>query len=122
MTQVFAGRYQLVDLLGRGGMGDVWRVWDLRDGVYRAAKLQRQADSASLLRFVRESSTRVVHPHVVAPTGWSAEDGTVLFAMPIIGGGSVADTTAFFGSGSNALERLSADFAKTVVASILEAF
>lgn len=39
-----------------------------------------------------------------------------------VGGGSVADTTAFFGSGSNALERLSADFAKTVVASILEAF
>ena len=97
MTQVFAGRYQLVDLLGRGGMGDVWRVWDLRDGVYRAAKLQRQADSASLLRFVRESSTRVVHPHVVAPTGWSAEDGTVLFAMPIIGGGSVAQVVADHG-------------------------
>lgn len=97
MTQVFAGRYQLVDLLGRGGMGDVWRVWDLRDGVYRAAKLQRQADSASLLRFVRESSTRVEHPNVVAPTGWSAEDGTVLFAMPIIGGGSVAQVVADHG-------------------------
>lgn len=78
-------------------MGDVWRVWDLRDGVYRAAKLQRQADSASLLRFVRESSTRVEHPHVVAPTGWSAEDGTVLFAMPIIGGGSVAQVVADHG-------------------------
>lgn len=78
-------------------MGDVWRVWDLRDGVYRAAKLQRQADSASLLRFVRESSTRVVHAHVVAPTGWSAEDGTVLFAMPIIGGGSVAQVVADHG-------------------------
>ncbi|GAA1751820.1 serine/threonine-protein kinase [Aeromicrobium alkaliterrae] len=97
MTQVFAGRYQLVDLLGRGGMGDVWRVWDLRDGVYRAAKLQRQADSASLLRFVRESSTSVEHPHVVAPTGWSAEDGTVLFAMPIIAGGSVAQVVADHG-------------------------
>ncbi|WP_229051720.1 serine/threonine-protein kinase [Aeromicrobium sp. Leaf350] len=97
MAEVFAGRYQLVDLLGRGGMGDVWRVWDLRDGVYRAAKLQRQADSASLLRFVRESSTRVEHPHVVAPTGWSAEDGTVLFAMPIIGGGSVAQVVADHG-------------------------
>ncbi len=67
------------------------------DGVYRAAKLQRQADSASLLRFVRESSTRVEHPHVVAPTGWSAEDGTVLFAMPIIGGGSVAQVVADHG-------------------------
>jgi len=97
VSEVFAGRYQLVDLLGRGGMGDVWRVWDLRDGVYRAAKLQRQADSASLLRFVRESSTSVEHPHVVAPTGWSAEDGTVLFAMPIVEGGSVAQVVADHG-------------------------
>ncbi len=96
--QVFAGRYQLVDVLGRGGMGDVWRVWDLRDGVYRAAKLQRQADSASLLRFVRESATRIDHPHVVAPTGWSAEDDTVLFAMPVVDGGSVAVLLADHGA------------------------
>ncbi|MFT4299631.1 MAG: serine/threonine-protein kinase, partial [Aeromicrobium sp.] len=97
MGQVFAGRYEFVDLLGRGGMGDVWRVWDRRECVYRAAKLQRQADSASLLRFVRESSTRVEHAHVVAPTGWSAEDDTVLFAMPIIDGGSVAQVIADHG-------------------------
>jgi outer membrane lipopolysaccharide assembly protein LptE/RlpB len=40
----------------------------------------------------------------------------------VVSGGTVADTSVFFGSGSNALERLSADFAKTVVSSILEAF
>ena len=32
------------------------------------------------------------------------------------------DTAAFFGSGSNAVERISSDFAETVVSSILEAF
>lgn len=32
------------------------------------------------------------------------------------------DPSAFFGQSSNALERMSADFAKTVVSSILEAF
>lgn len=98
MGEVFAGRYELVDVLGRGGMGDVWRVWDLRDRTYRAAKLQRQSDSASLLRFVRESSTRVEHPHVVAPTGWWADDGRVLFVMPIVGGGSVAVLLADHGA------------------------
>lgn len=36
--------------------------------------------------------------------------------------GTGTDVAAFFGSGSNALERISADFARTVVASILEAF
>ncbi|MFT4188082.1 MAG: serine/threonine-protein kinase [Aeromicrobium sp.] len=114
MGQVFAGRYEFVDLLGRGGMGDVWRVWDRRDGVYRAAKRQRQADSASLLRFVRESSTRVEHPHVVAPTGWSAEDGEVLFAMPIVGGGSVAHVIADHGP-------LPQDWVQAVGVQLLEA-
>ncbi|WP_116948784.1 serine/threonine-protein kinase [Jiangella endophytica] len=90
MGEVFAGRYELVDVLGRGGMGDVWRVWDLRERVFRAAKLQRQSDGAALLRFVRESSTRVDHPHVLTPAGWWADDGRVLFAMPIVAGGSVA--------------------------------
>jgi hypothetical protein len=35
---------------------------------------------------------------------------------------TVIDASAFFGSGTNALERISADFARTVVSSILEAF
>lgn len=97
MGEVFAGRYELVDLLDTGGMGTVWRVWDLRDRTYRAAKMLQQSDSASLLRFVRETGTRIDHPHVVAPTGWSAEDDRVLFAMPLIGGGSVATLIADYG-------------------------
>lgn len=97
MGEVFAGRYELVDVLDTGGMGTVWRVWDLRDRTYRAAKMLKQSDSASLLRFVRETGTRIDHPHVVAPTGWSAEDDRVLFAMPLIGGGSVATLIADYG-------------------------
>ncbi|SDT02962.1 serine/threonine-protein kinase [Jiangella sp. DSM 45060] len=98
MGEVFAGRYELVDVLGRGGMGDVWRVWDLRERVFRAAKLQRQSDGAALLRFVRESSTRVDHPHVLTPSSWWADDGRVLFVMPIVAGGSVAVLLADHGA------------------------
>lgn len=71
-------------------MGDVWRAWDRRDQRYIAAKVLRQSDGAALLRFVRESSWRIKHPHVVMPTGWAGEDDLVLFAMPIISGGSIA--------------------------------
>ena len=114
MGEVVAGRYELVDALGSGGMGTVWRVWDLRDSTYRAAKLLRQSDSTSLLRFVRETGTRIEHPHVVAPTGWSAEDDRVLFAMPLIGGGSVAELLADYGP-------LPASLVRTLTLQLLDA-
>ena len=46
-------------------------------------------DSGMLLRFVREQSVRIQHPHVVAPTGWAAEDHLVVFTMDLVRGGSV---------------------------------
>jgi hypothetical protein len=35
-------------------------------------------DSADLLRFVREQSVKIDHPHVLAPYGWAAEDEHVV--------------------------------------------
>lgn len=88
--EVFAGRYELVDLIGHGGMGSVWRVFDHRERGFCAAKVLRQSDAATVLRFVREQSLRIQHPHVVAPKGWAAEDDRVLFTMDLVPGGSVA--------------------------------
>ena len=62
MGEVFAGRYELLDPLGEGGMGTVWRVWDSREERIVAAKVLRQSDAVSLLRFVPEQAFRVVHP------------------------------------------------------------
>lgn len=90
MGELFAGRYELIDVLDSGGMGTVWRIWDHRDRSYRAAKVLRQSDSDSLLRFVRETSRRIDHPNVVAPFSWSGEDDRILFTMPLVRGGSVA--------------------------------
>ena len=84
-----AGRYQLIDQIGAGGMGSVWRAWDLRNQVFVAAKVLGQHDSGMLLRFVREQSVRIRHPHVVAPSGWAAEDTLVVFTMDLVRGGSV---------------------------------
>lgn len=90
-TTVFAGRYRLLDHLGEGGMGTVWRVVDEREQRVVAAKVLRQTDAASLLRFVREQATRVEHPHVLTPLGWAGEDDLVLFTMPVVEGGSLED-------------------------------
>jgi serine/threonine protein kinase len=84
-----AGRYLLIDQIGAGGMGSVWRAWDLRNQGFVAAKVLGSHDSGMLLRFVREQSVRIRHPHVVAPSGWAAEDNLVIFTMDLVRGGSI---------------------------------
>ncbi|MET9775291.1 serine/threonine-protein kinase [Streptomyces sp. NPDC006367] len=97
MGEVFAGRYELVDPIGRGGVGAVWRAWDHRRRRYVAAKVLRQRDAHSLLRFVREQALRIDHPHVLAPTGWAADDDQVLFTMDLVTGGSLAHLVGDYG-------------------------
>lgn len=97
MGEVFAGRYELVDPLGEGGGGVVWRAWDRREEAYVAVKVLRQVDAATLLRFIREQAVRIEHPHVLTPLGWAGEDDRVLFTMPIVRGGSVATLIGDFG-------------------------
>lgn len=90
-----AGRYLLLDRVGGGAMGSVWRARDLHATDGRpsivAAKVLGAHDSAMLLRFVREQSLRIRHPHVLAPTGWAAEDHRVVLAMDLVRGGSLDD-------------------------------
>ena len=86
-----AGRYRLLDQIGTGGMGSVWRAYDDRARCHVAVKVLGRHSSALLARFVREQAIRVRHPHVVAPQGWAAEDDLVVLAMELVTGGSVAD-------------------------------
>lgn len=97
-TPPLAGRYVLLDQVGAGAMGTVWRARDRRTGEVVAAKVLGAHDSATLLRFVREQSVRIHHPHVVAPTGWAAEDHLVVFAMDLVRGGSVETLLAEHGT------------------------
>ncbi len=90
-----AGRYVLHAHLGTGGMGTVWRATDRRTGEEVALKLLRgghhDPGSAALLRFVREQSVRIEHPHVLSPSGWVAEDERVALATRLVRGGTVED-------------------------------
>lgn len=97
MGEVFAGRYELADPIGRGGVGAVWRAWDHRRKRYVAAKVLRQQDAHALLRFVREQAFRFDHPHVLAPQSWAADDDQVLFTMGLVRGGSLAHLVGDYG-------------------------
>lgn len=97
MGEVFAGRYELVDPIGRGGVGAVWRSWDHRRRRYVAAKVLQQSDAHALLRFVREQAMRIDHPHVLAPASWAADDDKVLFTMDLVHGGSLSHLIGDYG-------------------------
>ncbi|MFJ9739452.1 serine/threonine-protein kinase [Streptomyces sp. NPDC101166] len=97
MGEVFAGRYELADPIGRGGVGAVWRAWDHRRRRYVAAKVLQQRDAHALLRFVREQALRIDHPHVLAPASWAADDDKVLFTMDLVAGGSLVHVIGDYG-------------------------
>lgn len=97
MADVFAGRFELIDPIGTGGAGTVWRAWDRRQQRLCAAKVLRQRDAGALLRFVREQGRRLDHPNVLSPYGWAADDDQALLAMDLVGGGAVSSLIADFG-------------------------
>jgi eukaryotic-like serine/threonine-protein kinase len=76
----------------------VWRARDLRSGAQVAVKVLARHDAGLLLRFVHEQSVRIRHPHVLAPTGWAAEDDLVVLVMELVRGGSVHDLLAAHGA------------------------
>ncbi|GGB29997.1 hypothetical protein GCM10011492_20510 [Flexivirga endophytica] len=90
MANPFAGRYDLHEQIGSGGMGSVWRAYDRKHDTWVAVKVLTQSEAGTLLRFVREQSLRVRHPHVVAPHGWAADDDHIALSMDLVRGGSAA--------------------------------
>lgn len=109
-----AGRFTLIDQIGSGGSGAVWRAFDHRERRYCAAKLVRPGDTAALLRVVREQAFRLAHPHVLTPYSWAADDAEVLLAMDLSRGGSLATLLNDYG-------RLPAAYAAEILDQLLAA-
>ncbi len=61
------GDYRIERLIGRGGMGVVYRAFDERRGTSVALKTMRRAEPATFLRFKREfrALTDIAHPNLV---------------------------------------------------------
>ncbi|NVK81843.1 serine/threonine-protein kinase [Streptomyces morookaense] len=88
-----AGRYRLGELLGRGGMGEVWRGTDEVLGRQVAVKLllPEGGDESSAARFRLEAQTaaRLNHPQVVAVYDFGEWDGRFYLVMELVDGVSL---------------------------------
>ena len=93
--RVLASRYELVLLLGEGGMGAVYRAHDRELDEVVALKLLRTeiaADAASLVRFRREVklARRVTHRNVARTFDLGVDADVHFLTMELIAGASVA--------------------------------
>jgi WD40 repeat protein/serine/threonine protein kinase len=93
------GRYRIVSLLGKGGMGSVYRAWDTRLNVPVALKEMipqpgLDADMLSRLRsqFRQEAEVlaRLSHPNLVGVLDFFEEGGNAYLVMKYIEGVSLA--------------------------------
>ena len=97
--QALQNRYRIVALLGQGGMGAVYRAWDLRlkkAVAIKEAVPQPGLDAATLaqlrVQFEQEAITlgRLVHPHLVPVTDTFQEGGNDYLVMAFVEGESLA--------------------------------
>ena len=95
-----AGRYEILGLLGTGGMGEIHRARRLRLGDEVAIKVIRTTgvdDEALRDRFMRESRAcaRLRHPHIVAIHDADVDDeGRPFLVMELLNGPSVREELA----------------------------
>ncbi|MBI4616751.1 MAG: protein kinase [Planctomycetes bacterium] len=90
------GHFDLVRLLGRGGMGQVYEAYDSSLDRLVAVKVLAEGlrkDTSVLSRFYNEAraTSRIQHPNVVAIHFVGCLDGQPFFAMEHVDGESVAD-------------------------------
>ena len=92
---VLAGRYELIEKLGSGGMGSVWRARDQTLNAQIAIKLlasQFLESDIALSRFRREAQAAALirSTYVVQIFDHGVDDGTPFIAMELLKGESLA--------------------------------
>ena len=89
------GRYEVVDLIGQGGMGALYRARDPRIGRYVAIKLLRPGYDRPEIRdrFSREATAAggLSHPNIVTIYDVGEQDGLPFIAMEYVRGETFAD-------------------------------
>ena len=93
------GPYEIVALLGVGGMGEVYRATDTnlkRQVAIKVLPASVAADSDRLARFQREAEVLALlnHPNIAHIHGLEKSDGTIALVMELVEGPTTADRIA----------------------------
>lgn len=91
MDEVVFGRYRLIEVIGQGGMGTVYKAHDTvidRHVALKVLSTELGAEPGFRERFRREAHTaaRLTEPHIIPIHDTGEVDGKLYLVMPIING------------------------------------
>ena len=94
MDEVVFGRYRLIEVIGEGGMGKVYKAHDTvidRHVAVKVLSTELAAEPGFRERFRREAHTaaRLTEPHIIPIHDTGEVDGRLYLVMPIIIGTDV---------------------------------
>ena len=93
-TELIADRYQLMEVIGEGGMAIVYKALDTRLDRYVAIKFissSHQLSSELLIRFDRDAKTlaQLSHPNIVRILDYGSKEHTPYLVMDYLPGGTL---------------------------------
>lgn len=91
MDEIAFGRYRLIEVIGRGGMGTVYRAHDTmidREVAIKVLPTEFAGEPGYRERFRREAHTaaRLAEPHIVPIYDTGEIDGQLYLVMPVVDG------------------------------------
>ena len=100
-NQILHSRFSLQEMIGQGGMGQVWLVWDLELEIQVALKilnpqLTSDPDSVKLLKNECRNTRRLVHPNIVRVFDFHRLKDLAFISMEYIDGRDLSDTRIQF--------------------------
>ena len=94
--KIVQDRYHFTEYIGRGGMAEVYKVWDSQRVIHLAAKVLHKdmaLDKVFLRRFKREADTltKLQHPHIIRSYGLQQEGRLAFLLMDFVEGESLKE-------------------------------